>query len=243
MNDDLGKKSWRSLLVEHNKAIGPTMSIPNQYYCQYGTMPRCRQSIPSVDLFNLLEPLTKQFGFYEVDLNIFFNQFDPRFSYTTYDLSFTVGQGQCVPAWFKLVGVGNFEELYGIPAVDCSNIHYALKFNPAEVLSVMKHSIQPAGQFKSAEQLFDNFPARRVVRALESSAKNKLIGALGEHIGPRIMHCADSMKGTICNSVKSVLSSEGTSVGFNARNQSKVMLNSTENALYFQNFLSHPIVM
>ena len=243
MNDELGKKAWRSLLVEHNKEIGLTMTIPDPYYCQYGTRPRCRQSIPSVDLFNLLEPLAKQFGFFEEDLEIFHNEVDPHLGYTSYDLSFVLGQGQCVPTWLKNIGDNNLYEWYGVPAVDCSNIFYALYYNPVEVFSAMKHSIQPPGHFRSPEQLFEDFPTRKVVRALENSAKSDLVGAIGEHLGPRVIHCADSMENSICESVQRVLSSEGSSIGFNAINQSGVMLESPENKAFFEHFLRPPIIL
>ena len=69
------------------------------------------------------------------------------------------------------------------------------------------------------------------------------LNAIGEKDGARVIYCADSVDNHICGSVQRVLSSEGPAIGFNALNQSEVLLESPENRAYFNHFLRHPIVL
>ena len=148
--------------------------------------------------------------------------------YIDYDFSAVLGDldsSVCSPIWLQSVfdhSVYEEEEILQFPQShrDCNEIGTAIDHSPEAARSLMKHSVQSVGRFAGEEKVIGDFGLERVVNSLERLGRETLL----ERGDPRILACADNLGLELCSNISSVFTSEGFSIGINARNSSSFLL-------------------
>ena len=239
MNDVEAKRNFRTLLIEHNAIVGPSLRVSdyNSDYCPfYGSKPGgCEQALPSAELFFFLDPISATAHSYDY--------FGPLSAYTFYetDLSFVMGRGLCNPASLERVYL-YYISMFNVPDDDCNLLYDAVHSNKREVMSVMKHSLQPLTESRNPSEVIEEFDLGKVKKGLVNSVGRE--GTLLEQDSPRILYCADSTDLKMCSSLSRVLTSDGIDFAFNAPDLDGVLLpQSGPHWKAFVDFLTAPLHM
>ena len=172
--------------------------------------------MPSLDLFLFLEPTSRNTAIPRRKLQPTIVS-DFSIAPFVYDLSLTVGHGQCTDAMFSALEM-DLDPIFDDPEAlaDCHNILGAINENRMEAVSVMKYSKQPTVKFRDNLEIIRDFGPTLVTKSLTNSASFKKRSALAEAEDPRVLGCADSEGGIICSSLQRVVSSAGYSLAFNS---------------------------
>ena len=179
-----------------------------------------------------------QLGFYEPDRDLAATYYDYNGLYTDHDLSIVYGHGVCGPA--RMYEPVYYQENYGPTANDCVSLFHALTDSQRNVTAVLKQSFQPPSALRNAVELTEAFEIKRIVHGLTHPTSGL---ALGERNNARILHCADSVDNGLCDSVKLVFSSDGPAIGFNAVDQSNILVENVDHDMYYKEFLRENIMM
>ena len=193
--------------------------------------------MPSLDLFLFLEPTARNTPIPKRKRQPYISS-DGSLVPFVYDLSLTVGHGQCTEAMFTSVQ-NDFYLVYDDPEAlaDCMNIWQAVNANKADAVKVMKYSKQPAVKEMEPAHILKDFGYRLVTESLSSSAQSRGRRALLETEDPRVLTCADSEGGDICNSLKRVASSAGYSLAFNSLQSAHSFTNQTLHREFYHTLL------
>ena len=212
MNDNYIKTYARSVILSHAKNLSSQL-VKNDFGSADA---EANLLAPSVDLFHFLEPFgVKQWSysanrhsdrFFETGENYFYNELD---------YSQVLGWGQCTPAWFPM-GLFTVREegFYSQAFLDCLDLNQNIMENKDIVRKIMRHSIQPPSGEATVESVIHDFGLDLAQRGLLNAAAQG-VGALTDREDARVLHCANNVEPSVCQTARTVFSTNGLSVAFN----------------------------
>ena len=107
----------------------------------------------------------------------------------------------------------------------------------------MTHSFQPTFKQTTPDSKITafgpNLTIESLLNTLEISGTETLLSA----DNPRVLWCADSEAGDLCNKAQIVLSTEGLSLGFTGVDQRTVLIDNKINKHFNKNFLSQKVTV
>ena len=94
----------------------------------------------------------------------------------------------------------------------------AMHYNLHDASRVMQQSMQPVFEYTTADEFIKSYGWRKAVKGLVGEALKHSNDAVLKRESPRILQCKDNMAPSLCNDIKMVASSEGSSIGINVDN-------------------------
>ena len=213
-------RSAQRVLEQHIRRHGHTfrLSVDKDTYMS-GTDSVIYPALSSIDVFHLLSLPSASGGMLEAD-----------------DFSFLLGSGRCTPADFAALSVLNME----VESL-CSNLESVFHTNSFTMKTMLKYSLQPKTPLLAPGEAVRDLGLSVVTRNLVKSAELKTVDALPENENARVLYCSDTVDNMACNSLRTVMSSEGYSLGINVDDQRETVLEGKKMDEFFNLFLDHEI--
>ena len=99
----------------------------------------------------------------------------------------------------------------------------------------MKHAFQPIGVDIPIQDILQDFELPGVVKGLANGAGK--LDTLTDTEVPRVLHCEDSLELPACETIKTVYSTEGFSIGINFQNQEDLLSQDSFSQDFHNNFI------